>query len=138
MLHVLASIRTWIKYRRAAPQRGTMSHRSTTMLVSALAIGATLHGAAAHAQDPTGQPGAGSEAGLEEITVTARRRAESPENVPAAVSAINAQAIIKQGIDTDADLQAAVPGLVIRNAASTNFINYVMRGQSLDQYSGSV
>ncbi|TAK35090.1 MAG: hypothetical protein EPO21_07400 [Chloroflexota bacterium] len=77
-------------------------------------------------------------AGLEEIIITARRTAERLQDVPAAVFAISADIIVEQGIRSDADLQAAIPGLVIRTAGTTNFISYVMRGQSLDQYSGAV
>lgn len=115
-----------------------------TMLMALLASGSLCVAAAASAQDRPADSGGSSavpqtdQSGLDEIIVTARRRAESGQNVPLAISAISADSIVRQGIRTDADLQASVPGLVIRTAGTANFINYVMRGESLDQYSGSV
>ena len=49
---------------------------------------------------------------LEEIVVTAQKRAESLEDVPVAVAAFSAQAIEKYGITDTQRLQAITPGLV--------------------------
>jgi iron complex outermembrane recepter protein len=74
---------------------------------------------------------------IQEILVTARRRAEQLSDVPETVAAISADSLIKQGIRTEADLQAAVPGLIVRSALTSNLVNYVIRGESVDAYSGS-
>jgi iron complex outermembrane receptor protein len=90
----------------------------------------------APAQKPAAEEGAGS--GLQEIVVTARRRSENIQNVPTTIQAISSQALIQRGIRNEADLQTAAPGLVIRAGQSQNQINYVIRGESAEPYSGSV
>ncbi len=82
--------------------------------------------------EPTGQPAA-----QPEILVTARRRTESLENVPISITALSRDTIAQRQIQTEADLQTAVPGLTIRENGSANQFNYALRGQSVDTYSGS-
>lgn len=74
---------------------------------------------------------------LEEITVTARRRNESLQDVPVAVTAFGAEQIRERGIATEADLQASVPGLMVRVTNSSNQLNYSIRGQTVDSFSNS-
>jgi iron complex outermembrane recepter protein len=74
---------------------------------------------------------------LEEITVTATRRSEFESKVPVAVKAFDSQSLIERGITTETDLQQAVPGLTVKTTASQNQINYTIRGQTLDAFSGS-
>lgn len=80
---------------------------------------------------------ADSSAQLDEIVVTARRRAESLQNVPVTVAVVNAAALETRGIHTEADLQLAIPGLTVRTSNNSNELNYVIRGESVDAYSGS-
>jgi iron complex outermembrane recepter protein len=74
---------------------------------------------------------------LDEVVVTARRRAESLQDVPVTVAVVNAAALETQGIHTEADLQLAIPGLTVRSGNNSNELNYVIRGESVDAYSGS-
>jgi iron complex outermembrane receptor protein len=74
---------------------------------------------------------------LEEIIVTARRKDENLERVPVAITALSAAQLSEQSIRTEADLQSAVPGLVIRQNQSQTQFNYSIRGQSVDSFSGS-
>jgi iron complex outermembrane receptor protein len=74
---------------------------------------------------------------LDTIVVTARRRDESLERVPVAISALSEQQLQEQQIHTESDLQAATPGLTIRETSSQNQFNYSIRGQSVDAFSGS-
>ena len=83
------------------------------------------------------QGGASAERVLAEITVTARRRTESLQDVPLAVSSINAEQIRQRGIQSEADLQASVPGLMVRVTNSSNQLNYSLRGQTVDSFSNS-
>lgn len=71
------------------------------------------------------------------IVVTARRRAEDISRVPTSISALGAEALAERSISTQADLQAAVPGLVVRETQSNNQLNYSIRGQTVDAFSGS-
>ena len=66
------------------------------------------------------------------ITVTARRRDENLDKVPASVAAFGAEQLAQRSISTESDLQKAVPGLTIRESLSSNQLNYSLRGQSVD------
>ncbi|HEX7854788.1 MAG TPA: TonB-dependent receptor [Sphingobium sp.] len=100
----------------------------------ALAYGA----APAWGQTQAANAGASTQpAQLEEILVTARRREESIQNVPVAVSVLTAAALETRGVHTEADLQLTVPGLIVRSGNNNNQLNYVIRGESVDAYSGS-
>lgn len=74
---------------------------------------------------------------LEAVIVTARRRAEDISRVPTTVSALEGAALAERSIGTQADLQAAVPGLIVRETQSNNQLNYSIRGQTVDAFSGS-
>jgi len=78
-----------------------------------------------------------TEGNLDTVVVTARRRDESLERVPVAISAFSAQQLQDQQILSESDLQAATPGLTIRETSSQNQLNYSIRGQSVDAFSGS-
>ena len=93
---------------------------------------------AAYAQENKASDSAAStDAGPETIVVTARRRAEDISRVPTAVSALEGSALAERSIVSQADLQAAVPGLVVRETQSNNQLNYSIRGQTVDAFSGS-
>lgn len=67
---------------------------------------------AAPAQADTGADGR-----LEEIVVTAQRRAENLQKVPIAVTALNSDQLKASGIANTRDLTAVVPGLVVGDQA---------------------
>ncbi len=102
------------------------------MLVSAISVLAALNSAAAFAQSENADAAAGTGS---DIIVTAQRRAETLERTPVAVTVLNAEALAKQAIVTESDLQTATPGLTIRAGMNSNQLNYAMRGQSLDAFS---
>ncbi|MFQ5548195.1 MAG: TonB-dependent receptor [Woeseia sp.] len=68
-----------------------------------------------------------SEFVLEEIVVTARRRAESMQEIPISVVAVSSQEIEQLGIQTMGDLTAAVPNFSYQNRGSI-LGNFGMRG----------
>lgn len=110
----------------------------------ASSVAAVLAANAAQAQAVTAHSDATAEGadasgggGLDEIVVTARRRSEALQNVPVAVDVVNAAELVTRGIHTEADLQIAVPGLTVVAGNNNNELNYVMRGESVDGYSGS-
>jgi len=114
-----------------------------SLLVVGMALAAPVF--AADAASPAGadaatagsSAGAESGSGLDEIVVTARRREESLERVPIAITAFGSQQLDERQIHTEADLQSATPGLTIRQTSSQNQFNYSIRGQSVDAFSGS-
>ncbi|MBV1688305.1 TonB-dependent receptor [Novosphingobium sp. G106] len=103
------------------------------LIVAGLLAGVVLPFApAAYAQD-TAEAGAGKD----EIIVTARRREESLSKVPIAITAISGADLDKRAITNENDLQAAVPGLVIRQNGGVHSFNYSIRGQSVDTFTNS-
>ncbi len=74
---------------------------------------------------------------IEEVTVTARRQAESLEKVPTSITALGAAALEAQGISSQADLQLSVPGLTVRQTQGSNSLTFSIRGQTVDAFTGS-
>ena len=80
-------------------------------------------------------PNASNESAGGDIIVTAQRRSESLQRTPVAVSVVGSEALMKKVITSQADLQSAVPGLQVKASQSSDQLNYVIRGQSLDPFS---
>lgn len=81
-----------------------------------------------------GQSGATDE---QEIIVTAQRRDESLSKTPVAVAVISADTLAKAQVASEQDLRIATPGLSVRASTSSNQLNYSLRGQSQDAFSGT-
>lgn len=79
----------------------------TIVTVAALVAAASLGAGEAYAQDAT----ADTAPGLEEITVSARRRDESIVDVPLAITVVSAKQLESLGITSTKDLANYVPGL---------------------------
>jgi iron complex outermembrane recepter protein len=73
---------------------------------------------------------------IAEITVTARRREESLERVPVAISVLNSEALEDQNVRSQEDLQRTVSGLIVRQSQNQNDENFAMRGATTDAFSG--
>ncbi|HET8881476.1 MAG TPA: TonB-dependent receptor plug domain-containing protein, partial [Solimonas sp.] len=83
----------------------------------------------APAAPPAATPPAAS-AGIAEVIVTARRTAENLQDVPVAVSAMNAADLQREQINTPQDLQGRVPSLVISSGSQMrNTESPTIRGQ---------
>jgi iron complex outermembrane receptor protein len=63
---------------------------------------------------------------LEEIVVTAQKRAENVQNVPISVSTISAAQLAQAGVEELTDLRVVVPGLQVVNA--NGILNTSLRG----------
>ncbi len=98
--------------------------RKKSVMVTALSMTATaLVGQGAYAQ--------GSEAdsiGLEEVVVTARKREESLQDVPLAVTALSAEQISERQVQSIDDLARFTPGLVFAKAFGRSNDRPVIRG----------
>lgn len=123
----------------------TKSYRRTrgmrALLLATIAAGA-LGGGTALAQEQADTQAASRAAAGEntpsgDIVVTARRRSESLERVPAAITAFNAEQLSQRSITTQSDLQTTVPGLTLRQTQGQNSLTYSIRGQTVDAFSGS-
>lgn len=69
----------------------------------------------AQAQDAAGPDGAGIAEGGEEIIVTARRREENVQDVPAAIQVLSGTMLEQRNIRSEQDLATAAPGLLVRS-----------------------
>lgn len=83
------------------------------------------------------QGNASGSAVIEEVTVTAQRRTESLSETPVSITALTPEVLEKQQILTEADLQAAVPGLTVRTSRSQTELNFSLRGQTIDGFTDS-
>ena len=90
----------------------------------------------APAADADGKGAAGAVA-PGEIIVTAQRRSESLSKVPVAVQAFNAETLRSRNINSEQGLASLVPGLIVKSGQNSNQLNFTMRGQSLDAFSGA-
>lgn len=103
---------------------------STTSIAAALLLAA---GSASAAEpDAPEVPTAKPDDGISEIIVTARRREESMQAVPVAVSAVTQAEIASRGNFEVRDLTYTVPGLNASEGfgGSRNSFNFTLRGQS--------
>lgn len=103
-------------------------HLKTSTLSLAVALGLSAPGA--FAQDAGAAPATGSSATtLDAVTVTARKREETLQDVPVAVTAFTAETIDKLNIEDIGDLDAQVPNLTIYAArGSTSTVTAYIRG----------
>jgi iron complex outermembrane receptor protein len=84
---------------------------------------------------PTDQ-GQATSFSIDEIVVTAQRVKESLYKTPVAVSVISSEAMAAAQIVSEQDLQSSVPGLQARGTVNSEQLNYTLRGQSVDAFSG--
>jgi iron complex outermembrane receptor protein len=72
----------------------------------------------------------GAEAGgIEQVVVTARRREESLQDVPVAITALTAEQLLEQNVRTLEDMTAYVPNIKVNaGRATTSTINAYIRG----------
>ena len=113
----------------------------TTRATRAFLLGCTMlaapvaHAYAADAQPAAGPPSgaapAASEPMLGEVIVTARRRAENVQDVPAAVTALSGATLQRQGVSNTYDLVRTAPALNVNISAGggQNQPQYTLRGQ---------
>lgn len=79
----------------------------------------------AGAQDQQGaQPGTGA-GGLEDIVVTARRRSESLQRAPLAVTAVTGEQIAARGLATLSDVARTVPNVQFDTTSSSSGANFI-------------
>ena len=86
--------------------------------------------AAAEPDASASPPGASAEAStLQEVVVTARRRTEDLQNVPIAVTALNAEQLQTQNVQSLSDVTAVAPNIEVNaGRATSSTINVYIRG----------
>ena len=99
-----------------------MHNKLIATAISALALGSTITlPQIAHAQSDA--------AGLEEVVVTARKRTESMQDVPIAVTVFTAADIQDAGIERPQDFIGLTPNVSIVDAANAGDTQVTIRGQ---------
>ena len=104
--------------------------RALTIGGAALLTTVSTIAMAQSAEPAQGENASGQASGLEDIVVTARRRAESLQEVPVAVTAFSAAALDKQYAQDIRGLAGQVPNVVITNVPGFNAASIGIRGQS--------
>ena len=97
--------------------------RAALVSASVLSLAATAHAQAA----PPAEQAAPTE-GLGEIIVTATKRSENLQNVPVAITAVNAAQLTKQGVFSTTDLNNSIPNLQVSSAYGETQPNFTVRG----------
>lgn len=75
---------------------------------------------------------------LEEIVVTARRREERLQDVPASVTALSGPQLAERSITNTQELQTFVPGLKFTAQVSNETPNFIIRGQGRPLFVGAL
>src|SRR5690606_10943138 len=102
----------------------TMKHLAKTEAAVAILLSSAA-AMTASAADPITGPRA---TGIEEITVTARRREESAQTVPVSLSAFSAERLTEASVQTLSDLTALTPGLRFAAEGGAASTSVSMRG----------
>ena len=72
---------------------------------------------------------------LEEVTVTAQKRAESLQDVPISITALTATDITNQRLRDAAEITAHIPNLLATNPSGDGFPIFSLRGISMSDFS---
>lgn len=104
----------------------TIGGKHVLRLGAAMLLGACLLAAQAHAQTQRRANEARSTAELEEVVVTAERRAEGLQNVPIAITAVSGPTLDEAGVTAVGDLVQLAPSLQFGTRSTNVFI--AMRG----------
>jgi iron complex outermembrane recepter protein len=115
---------------------GSMSMKSICkMALAGVSLAALVAPAQASAQTAAPKPAAppaASSAGAEDIIVTARRKDESVQDVPAVVNAVTAEDIAKLNLRKFEDVTSLVPGLSLAANANGIGVTATVRGVNYD------
>ena len=108
-------------------RRGCGSTR-LALLLSGGAVVALATSSASFAQVSAITPQGGDASQVSEVVVTAQKRSENIQNVPAAVSVVGSQLITDAHVTSLSDIQGYVPGLEINSAGSPGQTQVTIRG----------
>ena len=78
--------------------------------------------------------GMASAATIEEIIVTAQKRAQSVQDVPIAITSLTGEEVDALGMRSAADVQYQIPGLIVSYSSTNAIPNFVLRGIGLNDF----
>src|SRR5688572_18566739 len=109
--------------------------------IALISSGAVAQTAPEQSADPATEAYSRTEAneaeGSEDIVVTARRRAESLQDVPQTVNAVTNETIEKLNIQNFQDIQSVVPGLTLEAAGNGFSTTASVRGATFNVETGA-
>jgi iron complex outermembrane receptor protein len=106
-----------------------MAARKLAIFLGSASLSVLCTGVTATAQDQKSSAPAANSGALEEIVVTAQRREQKLQSVPISITALSAEVLKADRIETVADLNAVAPNLTVRPGAGGNQSpNYTLRG----------
>jgi iron complex outermembrane receptor protein len=92
-------------------------------------FGASFEVQTSFAADASGQPESQSDSGtLQEVIVTATKRAESEVNVPSSISVLSAATLETLGVQDFSDYSRVVPGVSVQSASAPGHGQIIIRG----------
>ena len=91
--------------------------RLQSWLVVNAAVSALVLSAAARADDPA----------IEEVVVTAQKRAQSIQEVPVSVSVLGSSALAAAGVNDITDVARLIPTLEVQSSNGSGTVNYRLR-----------
>lgn len=103
----------------------------------AIALAAAMAPGLARAQDQQTERQDRQADTLEEVIVTATRRAERVQDVPVSITTLSQEELTERGIVNYDGLATATPGVVL-NRASANFNNFTARGIATNGYGANL
>jgi iron complex outermembrane receptor protein len=107
------------------PRLGTLGLGTLVLFLNGMFCAEARAAAPAASQENTAKPASGVET-LEEVVVTAEKRAEGLQNIPIAITAISAEALEKASVKDVSDLVQLAPSLQYGTRSTNIFI--AMRG----------
>src|SRR5690606_3730444 len=107
------------------------------LLASACAVAYAAGAMPAFAQQTADEPEAASATAVDEIIVTATRRAERLQDVPLSITTLSQEDLNERGIVGYEGLATETPGVVL-NRASANFNNFTARGIATNGYNANL
>jgi iron complex outermembrane receptor protein len=110
-----------------------MSNKIMSALLATTALALALPGTgfaqSAAPAPPAPAGGAQASSGLEEIVVTAQKREQNVQDVPIAVTALTASALVNNRVESVTDLSGLAPGVnVIPAAGGSQIPSFSLRG----------
>lgn len=101
--------------------------RVTTAVAASLVVGAIAHSPPAHAQAGATSK-APAETGMGDIIVTARKRTETAQKVPATINVVSQEALATTGSASLLQLASVAPGINIVKPGAGNEVGITVRG----------
>lgn len=106
-----------------------MNRKQLSMAIGSVLLAAALSPDTARAQEPVSEDQGVDATTLDTVTVTARRRVETIQDVPVAVSAFGEEALKDLQATNIDGLQGAVPNMnIVQGRGSSNSVNVFIRG----------